>query len=445
MTNAFSSCLSHGIRFYHRTYVLRELSWRKVLSVSLLLVLPFVMGWTPALADNDVTATEDDVTATEEDVTVTENTEAEEDPITSQTGDTTEVTAPNEIVPDASAQEIQKKGQQLVDQAYEMTKTAQQVEDFQQIIDLCKQAMLDELSDVHLQYTKRLLSWSHNKRGEARADEASEVAVEGDSQRALELDELALNDFEISILLDKTRWRSYHNRGVSFALRGDYEKATRDFEKTIELRPGYVNAWFNLGEISYDKGEYDQAIEKYDEVIRLRPKDAEAYRGRANSYSGLRLYRKALSDFDKAVTLNPENAVSLAERADTYSHLGDWRNAAANYRQAIELNQNLGRAYQGAAWIMATCPIQKFRDKDRALKAASRAIELDGDQDFRYLDTLAAAHAANENYEEAISYLEQAIDVAPELEREQLEKRRTLYESAKPYRQASRLKRATRS
>ena len=89
-------------------------------------------------------------------------------------------------------------------------------------------------------------------------------------------------------------------------------------------------------------------------------------------------------------------------------------------------------------------PVDRFRDKDRALQAATRAIELDGDQDYRYLDTMAAAQAANGNYEDAMSHMEKAIDVAPESEREQLEIRRALYESEKPFRQAFRLKRATR-
>jgi len=353
-------------------------------------------------------------------------------------------TIPKKIAPDASAQKIQRKGQRLINQAYELTTVAQEVDEYDQIIDLCKRAMLEELPKVHLDYSKRLMSWAHNKRGEARSDQASEFATEGDTDQAEELDQLALKDFESAIALDKTRWKAFHNRGVNAALQGDYDNATKDFEKTIELNPAYVNAWFNLGEIYYDSEEFDQAIEKYDEVIRLKPEDADAYRGRANSYYSLRLYRKSLTDFDRAVTLNPGSSISHAERADAHGRLGNWAQAAADYRQAIELDNKLGRAYQGAAWIMATCPVERFRDKDRALQAAERAIELDGESDYRYLDTIAAAHAANGNYEDAHDYLEQAIEAAPETERKNLEKRRQLYESEQPFRQASRTKRATR-
>ena len=409
MTNSSSSRPSGIVRFGDRANVRWNRQLQAAAWIALVLLLPLMYGWSLAFADSQAA-----------------------------------VAVPEKVAPDTSAQEIQHNGRQLIHQAYELTKVAQQIDEYEQIIDICKQAMLEDLPKDHLKYTKRLMSWAHNKRGEVRTDEASEVAAEGDTERATEFDRLAMEDFETSILLDNTRWKAYHNRGINFAVRGDYEKAMEDFEKTSELNPRYVNAWFNLGEIHYDTGNFEQAIEKYNEVIRLRPDDTEAHRGRANSYHSLRLYRKALADFDEAITLEPGSAVMHAERADVHGRLGNWAKAAADYRQAIELDNELGRAYQGAAWIMATCPVDRFRDTDRALQAATRAIELDGDQDYRYLDTMAAAQAANGNYEDAMSHMEKAIDVAPESEREQLESRRTLYESEKPFRQAFRLKRATR-
>ena len=321
MTNSSSSRPSGIVRFGDRANVRWDRQLQAATWIALVLLLPLMYGWSLAFADSQAA-----------------------------------VAVPEKVAPDTSAQEIQHNGRQLIHQAYELTKVAQQIDEYEQIIDICKQAMLEDLPIDHLKYTKRLMSWAHNKRGEVRTDEASEVAAEGDTERATEFDRLAMEDFETSILLDNTRWKAYHNRGINFAVRGDYEKAMEDFEKTSELNPRYVNAWFNLGEIHYDTGNFEQAIEKYNEVIRLRPDDTEAYRGRANSYHSLRLYRKALADFDEAITLEPGSAVMHAERADVHGRLGNWAKAAADYRQAIELDNELGRAYQGAAWIMATCP-----------------------------------------------------------------------------------------
>ena len=84
---------------------------------------------------------------------------------------------------------------------------------------------------------------------------------------------------------------------------------------------------------------------------------------------------------------------------------------------------------------MATCPDERFRDADRALRAAQRAVELLGNDDFRYLDTWAAAHANDGKFEQAIETLDKAISIAPDDEVETLKRRKALYQQNEPYRQ----------
>ena len=69
---------------------------------------------------------------------------------------------PKKIKPDTSAKQIKAKGQQLINQAYQLTTTAQEPEEFERIIKLCKHALMEELPKRHQEYTKRLLSWAHN-------------------------------------------------------------------------------------------------------------------------------------------------------------------------------------------------------------------------------------------------------------------------------------------
>ena len=83
---------------------------------------------------------------------------------------------------------------------------------------------------------------------------------------------------------------------------------------------------------------------------------------------------------------------------------------------------------------MATCPDESYRDTELALKAAERAIQLDGSEDYRYLDTLAAAQANVGQYSQAAETLMGAVDVAPEEIRPELKERMTLYQAQRPYR-----------
>ncbi len=87
---------------------------------------------------------------------------------------------------------------------------------------------------------------------------------------------------------------------------------------------------------------------------------------------------------------------------------------------------------------MATCPDQRFRDQDAAVTAAEKAIELDGESDWRYLDALAAAYANAAQFDKAQAAIAKAVDVAPADQQKNLTSRQELYAQKKPYRETAR-------
>ena len=147
-------------------------------------------------------------------------------------------------------------------------------------------------------------------------------------------------------------------------------------------------------------------------------------------------FREALADYHQAVRLDPNNAAAYTNRGDMYADFGRWANASSDYRTAIKLNPSLGRAYQSAAWLMATCPDEEFRNPDQALEAAEKAIELDGETDYRYLETLAAAEANAGHFADAIDTQAKAIEVTPVDYRQSAQQRMELYEQNTACREA---------
>ena len=145
---------------------------------------------------------------------------------------------------------------------------------------------------------------------------------------------------------------------------------------------------------------------------------------------------EALADFNAALRYQPTNAVAYAGRGDVYALQGQWNQAGEEYRQAIRHDANLGRAYRGAAWIMATCPVEQFRSSELALQSATKAIELDGNGDWTYLDVLAAAQANAGKFAEAQTTIEKAMQIAPDDVLPTLQSRLALYRNRQPYRQS---------
>jgi tetratricopeptide (TPR) repeat protein len=72
-----------------------------------------------------------------------------------------------------------------------------------------------------------------------------------------------------------------------------------------------------------------------------------------------------------------------------------------------------------------------------AIKSAQKAIELDGDKDYRYLDTLAAAHANAGDFDQAKSVANRAVNATPQKEMANVRQRLELYQSGRAYREGA--------
>jgi len=322
----------------------------------------------------------------------------------------------------------------LLREAYANTKAASGTADYDQIIGLCQQAQQGKPSAEVAAYANELSAWAHNRRGEARADQAAEWTKQDQPTKAAELDAQALDDFETAVKLDPKNWKALHNRAVSRALAGERDEALADFRRVAELKADYANAWFNIAEIHADRGEYDEAITNYAQAIKLKADDYDSYLRRGHAYRQLRKFDEALADYDRAARLAPDKVEPLLSRGDIRRRLGQWQLAAEEYRRAVALDHRSGRAYQSAAWFLATCPVDGYRNADLAVQAAEKAVELDGEADVKYLDTVAAAYANAGQFDKACQMLARIIASAPE-GAEAYRQRLQLYQKQQPYRE----------
>lgn len=322
----------------------------------------------------------------------------------------------------------------LLTAAYEKTKTARTVDDFSEVIEQCERVLGAKLSSENASYAHQLAGWAYNKRGEAYAEQAAALAEQGEERKANELDEVALADFESALVHDPAKWRALQNRGVSLALRGRIDDALADFSKVIELNAEYPNAWFNRAELLSRQGKYEEAAGNYAQVLELKNVDIASLLGRGNALLRQQKFRAALTDLNQVLLTEPDNPQALVGRGDVQAAIGHWEESAEDYRRAIQLSPKLGRAYRGAAWLMATCPEAVFRDAELALASARQALALDGNGDYAYVDTLAAALANAGEFEDARQTQEKAIQIAPDAVIAELRSRLALYTADKAYR-----------
>ena len=284
-------------------------------------------------------------------------------------------------------------------QAFELSQAAKSEVHYTTIIGWCRQVLDTATRDETKQYAHRLMSWSYNRRGEHLA--------------SIEHLREAFADFNAAIRHDKTRWRAFHNRGMIHGLEGRHKEARGDFTRAVELNPVHAEGYFKRGEVNFMSGDYDNAIRDFTYAIRVSPNHTAARNGRGYIYHRMGKYRRAVHDFTEAIRLDSNDAAAYANRGDLFSNLGYYAEAARDYQSAINADAELGRAYQSFAWLLATCPDTNFRDAAKAVQAANLAIELDGNSDHRYLDTLAAAYASAGDFQQAQQTIHLAVQKAP--------------------------------
>jgi spermidine synthase len=64
------------------------------------------------------------------------------------------------------------------------------------------------------------------------------------------------------------------------------------------------------------------------------------------------------------------------------------------------------------AWVLLTCPEERFRNGSRAIQLAEKADQLSNRNNALYARTLAAAYAATGRFSEAIAVAERGVELA---------------------------------
>jgi protein O-mannosyl-transferase len=183
------------------------------------------------------------------------------------------------------------------------------------------------------------------------------------------------------------------------------KEAETHLQNAVNISPNYPVARFNLGKVFLKEGRFNEAIECFNTYEGLPEHMVEAYIYLGVAYTQLGRYKPAIQNFTKALDLQPNNCEAL-------NHL---------------------------AWLMATAPQITAEDANKAIELAERACELTGYRNAMILDTLAAAYATADRFEEAVTMANKAIEAARAAGQKDIigaiQDHLELFQKGQPYRQ----------
>lgn len=286
----------------------------------------------------------------------------------------------------------------LVD-AHKLSQQATTQSDFTEVAKLAAVALQTGAAGESAVFARELAAWALNRRGELRSDEGQPDLAEADYAAAIESDPKC--------------WRAIHNRGVSYAQAGDFASAFDDFAKVIRLNPEFAKAYSNRATLYVQAGKIDLATADYQSALKIDDSLTAAHVGLGRLYHAQGNLPAAIKHFDEVLAGDEATAEVYCSRADLNSDLGRYAQAIRDYAKAVELNPDFAHAYRNGAWLLATCPDERFRDAQNALEGAQQALACGYGERHVALDTLAAAQANAGQFELAIRTLKQAIAEAP--------------------------------
>jgi tetratricopeptide (TPR) repeat protein len=224
----------------------------------------------------------------------------------------------------------------------------------------------------------------------------------------------ALIDCNAAIGLNAKDAAAYYNRAIIYGSKRNYKLAIRDSTTAIQLRPKFANAYHNRGAFQADISEFDKAIADLSEAIQFDPRSATTFDGRAQVYEDIEKFDKAMADYDRVLRIIPKDADDYVVRGRAYFKKGNYKEAASAFKKALQLSRNNDSALGGLAWLKATCPDASLRDGKEAIRVSMRACELSKWKEPYRIEALAAAHAETGDFEQAVNFQTQAINMKSE-------------------------------
>lgn len=251
--------------------------------------------------------------------------------------------------------------------------------------------------------------------------------------------EAAIGLLEEAVRIDPDLAEAHSQLGAAYLTQGAMEAAEASLRRALALNPNYVDALYNLGVLLHRRGETAEAVERFDSVVAIRPDHFDAHLGLGTDLALAGQSADAAAHLHKAEALRPDDPRPYKRLADLLAGIGEFETAIEMLqRGVVRLPQDMSIADR-LAWILATCPVDHLRDGPEALRLAEAVNQRTEYGVPQALDTLAAALANVDRFEEAVEIGEQGRQRAIELGDDELvaeiRARLALYRSGRPYRQ----------
>jgi tetratricopeptide (TPR) repeat protein len=251
----------------------------------------------------------------------------------------------------------------------------------------------------------------------------------------------------------------------------NYDRAESLLREVLEKQPADADALKRLFGLAVAVKAPEKAVPAFEAALAAAPRDAELHSQVGEWLAQLDQHAEAEAALRKAIELQPDLAPAHYRLGFQQNRKGDVAGAAQEWAVALRLEPKLLGARLGLmqiaattkdyaemerllregvevtpgspdlanalAWLLATCPESGRRNGAQAIEWAEKACQATKYADHTMLDTLAAAYATADRFDEARKWIAEALKLAQTAKQAEAvkdyEARQELYMAGKPY------------
>ena len=221
----------------------------------------------------------------------------------------------------------------------------------------------------------------------------------------------ALPPLERAAALQPKSAAAHYSLGFGLLQLRNFDRAEREFRQALALDPDYATAQSALGLTLWASGAHDEAVQTFREGVRRWPTSAEAHYNLGAVLDQSRQDEEAMAVYRKAVAIDPSYADAQFALGVIHAKRGEQTLAIDRFRRALQVKPDSVPGQTQLAWLLATSSNASPGDRRAALTLAEQAVARTSGQDAGALDALAAALAANGQFERAAETAERMLVV----------------------------------
>jgi protein O-mannosyl-transferase len=246
--------------------------------------------------------------------------------------------------------------------------------------------------------------------------------------------------FTHTVAVTQNNSMAHNILGNALQKQGEFDKAISHYTEALKINPNFAEAHNNLGFTLTRQKHYNQAIYHYNEALRINPAYTDAHNNLGTALLHQGNVKEAEYHYYETLKSNPKYAGAYYNLGKLFLNQGKTEEAINLFRKALTFEPEMTPALYNLSWIRASSEKEKYRNGEEALKLAEKLCNITQYHQPLALDALAAAYAEKGRFDEAVLTAKKALKLAlsygPKHLVLGLQKRLSLYQTKRPYRQS---------